>query len=358
VGLRRARERIVATALTMLSTIAFVAIGTRSGAQSTTEKAPPTAKLSWVRMPGAEGCIDASALEAHVSARLGRDAFAAPPTLAIEGVVERGEKKWIARLWVRAIDGAPLGTRTLESEATSCDSLGDAVAFAVALAIDPQRALDASPSTSTSAPASSSSAKPPKIAPRPTASATISTTSTSSATTTDDVRVPALTVSAALGAGLVPKVAAGATLGFDPDVTARVRPVIAAALFPSRRTDDGTLGVGLSYGGVGACARAAGGRSVSLDGCALVLAGATHASVYDVEPIEPGDRFWLGASTGARFHLELAPMLALDVGVDAIFPWIRRRFDAVGASQRSTLFTQPFVGFVSSVGLAVRFDGR
>jgi hypothetical protein len=347
-------RRALAAALTVTVTATIAIVG-RIDAQPSTTTAPPTAKLSWVRLPGAETCIDASELEARVSGRLGRDAFTPPPTLLIEGVVERREK-WIARLWVKHVDGSQGGMREIDSEAASCESLGDAVALGVALAIDPQKAMEAPSSVSASASASSSVPKPkPKASVS--ASAAVSAPVATTATTSPPA-VPALTIAGALGAGLVPKAAVGATLSFDPDVTARVRPVIGAALFPSKRTDDGTLGVGISYGAIGACARAAGGRSVSLDGCALVLAGATHASVYDVTPVEPGDRFWLGASTGARFHLELAAPLALDVGVDAIFPWIRRRFDAIGPSQRSTLFTQPFVGFVSSVGLAVRFDGR
>jgi hypothetical protein len=304
-------------------------------------------------MPGAETCVDGDGLQGRVSARLGRDAFAAPVTLAIEGTVERKEKKWVARLWVRGADGNAIGTREIESEAEGCASLGEAVAFAVALAIDPERAM-ASPASASASISVSTSASAKKKTPPPSA-ASVSASTSASTTTKREPRIPALTVSGALAAGLVPKPAVGATIGFDPDVGARIRPVIGAALFPARRTDEGTLGVGISYGAIGACVRAAGARSVSLDGCALVLAGATHAAVYDVEPVEPGDRFWLGASTGVRFHLELAPPLALDVGAEAIFPWIRRRFDAVGAL-RQTLFTQPFVGFVSTVGLAIRFD--
>lgn len=332
--------------------VASLVVGS-SRAQSTSTSTA-TATLSWSRTSGAEGCIDAAGLRSAVSARLGRDAFASPATLSIEGVVERQPTKWIARLWVRTVDGAPIGTRELESDAVDCASLGDAVAFAVALAIDPERALAAPPSSSSSAAPSASISTIAKTHGSPEKKA-VPVPSARIVHVVEE-RPSSVSFGGAVVAGVAPKLAPGLVVGFDPGIVARVRPVVTAALFPVQRNDERTLGVGLSFVSLGACARLDPEASaVSVDACLALLAGVTHAVVFDLVASDPGDRPWLAASVGPRFHLEIVRPIALELGADAIFPFVRRSFDATGAGRHDVLFTQPAVGVLTFAGLGIRF---
>jgi hypothetical protein len=116
----------------------------RKGSASDTEGAgaeggPRRSSLSWVRLPGAEGCVASAALARAVEAQLGRSVFvsAARAELAVEGRVARADGAYRAVLQVTNADGAILGERTLESRADGCGELGEMATVAVALMIDP-----------------------------------------------------------------------------------------------------------------------------------------------------------------------------------------------------------------------------
>src|SRR5690606_16218881 len=85
-----------------------------------------TSSLSWVRMPGAEGCASSAALARAVEERLARRVFvsAADADLAVEGRAERTQAGWRAVLSVTQADGTVLGERTLESAEPECEALG------------------------------------------------------------------------------------------------------------------------------------------------------------------------------------------------------------------------------------------
>jgi hypothetical protein len=104
-----------------------------------------TCALSWVELPGAEGCGGAPAMARAVEERLGRRAIVSP-TLADLSIEARAERSGHPPLWhavvvLRSADGKVLGERELGSAADDCSELRSAVAIAAALMIDPEGAL-------------------------------------------------------------------------------------------------------------------------------------------------------------------------------------------------------------------------
>ena len=63
------------------------ALGQSPDNAESADDAEATARLAWVRGPGAESCATGLELQKDVSRRLGRDAFAEPASRTIEGTV-------------------------------------------------------------------------------------------------------------------------------------------------------------------------------------------------------------------------------------------------------------------------------
>ncbi len=103
------------------------------------ELAPSSPSLSWVRMPGAETCVTTTQLARAIESRLERRVFvsAAEADIAVDGRAEHVEGLWRAIVHVTAPNGHSFGERVLESRTGDCDALGELVAVAVALMIDP-----------------------------------------------------------------------------------------------------------------------------------------------------------------------------------------------------------------------------
>lgn len=101
--------------------------------------------LSWVELPGAEGCGGAPAIAKAVEERLGRHLLVSPAQadLSIEGRVERSGRPpfWHATVRLRDKYGAVLGIRELQSASDDCGELRASVALAAALMIDPDALL-------------------------------------------------------------------------------------------------------------------------------------------------------------------------------------------------------------------------
>jgi hypothetical protein len=108
-----------------------------------------TSSLSWVELPGAEGCGGAPAVARAEEDRLGRHALVSPAQadLSIEARVERSGRPphWHAVMVLRDRDGTVLGGRELGSAAADCAELRASAALAAALMIDPDAALRPDP---------------------------------------------------------------------------------------------------------------------------------------------------------------------------------------------------------------------
>lgn len=100
------------------------------------------ATLSWVRLPGAEGCAAAPALAEAVERRLGHPVFspASTATLSVEGWVEPAQRPLRWRAIVTAADarGKVLGSREILTAAPDCAEIVAPLALGIALMIDPE----------------------------------------------------------------------------------------------------------------------------------------------------------------------------------------------------------------------------
>lgn len=150
---------------------AMTAFAGIAGAQPV-ERTGRTSALSWVRLPGADGCIGAPALASAVEARLGRRVFVPPADaeISVEGTVayRSDTKRYKATFRVADRDGKVLGVRDVEESVTSCDKLDERFAFVLSVLIDPDAALGP-PAAPLAAP--SEEPKPPVVTATPPAKA-------------------------------------------------------------------------------------------------------------------------------------------------------------------------------------------
>lgn len=103
---------------------------------------PTTWGLRWAAPPE---CRQAADVSRAVEDKLHRPVFGAEPTVLVDGVVERFEEQWRARLSLVDAQGTVLGTREVTSGESACASLDDKVTLVVALLIDPSAALGPAP---------------------------------------------------------------------------------------------------------------------------------------------------------------------------------------------------------------------
>jgi hypothetical protein len=292
-------------------------------------------RLHWVRAEGAGACIDPATLEARVRERLGSDPFDARATRSIEGVVRRSGESWEAAIAVRARPTDPEPPlRELKSHGNDCDSLGEAVVLAVALAIDPAATFSTSPKPPPAAPIAPpvATATPPPAAGGSRGRAALIVASQAG-----------LLPRASLGAGLVAAVGLGAHL--ELAAGAQVFPAVEVQGVPS-------YAIGLALGDLRACARLPRVARVDVSACGGPSAGVMTAAVLEGDRAQPGQRAWFGAELGLDAAIALPHALALRLGVQGVAPLTRYRFTIDGDV---ALFRQRAVAGVAYAGLELRF---
>ncbi len=140
--------------------------------------AGPSARLVYLRNPGAESCPDEQAIRAAVRMRLGYDPFFpyAPTTLFVE--IAKARKGFSARLKLVDADNTVRGSRELVHRGDRCEDIIDTMALSISIAIDPD-SLDRPPNESprgetppSSEPRAETPTPPPAPAPLPTAAST------------------------------------------------------------------------------------------------------------------------------------------------------------------------------------------
>lgn len=295
----------------------------------------PGARLSWVRVEGADACPAVDVVAALVVQLLGRDPFHARASQEVEVLVERVDNRWRARLYLRAEDHSLTGTREIVDEGSNCEALATAVALAVALAVDP--------TTRPPPPA----APPVAVAPRPARPA----------------RRPAAPLSpgadVALGVygqlGIVP----GSNLGVELSAGLWSRGVLqlrAGGLFlPEVRTrrTAGEVAFGATALSLAGCFDVTRGARASFAACATLTGGAAHAVAVDLPAAAPTQRGWFGAGVSARLGVRVAGPLFVVARVDAIALPLRVRFDFQDVAEPA--FEQWVVALGGFVGLGLSF---
>jgi hypothetical protein len=103
--------------------------------------------LHWSRAHSAESCIDPRTLAERVETFTGPVFTAASAAeVSIEAHVERvANDAFIVRVTVTELRGPPAGERVVQFNAQDCRKLDDAIAFLIAMTIDPELGLDGVP---------------------------------------------------------------------------------------------------------------------------------------------------------------------------------------------------------------------
>ncbi len=257
-------------------------------------------------------------------------------------MVTRRAESYVARIRIRDQDGAVVGERVLTSEEPRCDTLASAVAFALAVQVDPEAAIRpkrAAPIAPLAPPVPKPVERPEPVTPPPAPS-----------TTSIEASVSA---GAVITSGLLPGGAPGARLAAGLGWRRGFQLVVSGLVLPESRTADRTFGFGLTALGAGACVDLLRSALLELAPCAELHGGELHALVYVLEPAPPGSRFWAGASATARLKLRTLAPFTVELGAGVVVPFTRPRFEVEGRA--GTVFQQAVVAPVADLAVGVSF---
>ena len=321
---------------------------------------PRTSALSWVRLPGAEGCIGTHALASAVEARLRRPVFvsASEADVSVEGRIEATSRPrgWRAVVAISDTHGAVLGERTLESADASCNALDEAVVLVVAVMINPDAAL------SPVGPAPPTPPAPPPPAP-PTAPETRVVVRTRRVVVHE--RVPAarwrfaLLGRLALSAGSLPGIAPGASGAVVVEPPGFLPLELELALFPDARatSSEGSheARFDLLIAGALLCAPPLGSERLRVHGCAGLEAGGLRARGVGFDTSHEEERAVAQLAGRVRAILWIFGPFLLQASVTAVVPLRRDRFVSVDSSgQVHPVFEPAPVGGMLDLGAGIR----
>jgi hypothetical protein len=291
-------------------------LGTRAA------NATPTSRLVYSRSSNADSCPDEQALRSAVAARVGYDPFFAWATRTIVANIRRREQAFVATVDLVDEKGISHGARELHAE-SECGELFDAVALAIAIAIDPQSLTRPSPPPAQPTPPTSEPA--PATAPlaeivAPAATPVDVAPSRPALVKTADSRADSLTFEASAGAvastGVAPGPAVGLALGaalrwstFSLGLEGRID-APASATAPG----GGEVSSWLVLGAVTPCVYLG-----PVFGCAVVQAGSAQTSSSGVADTRSQSLGWFatGGRLGVLFHMTADTLLRLRTDVVA-----------------------------------------
>jgi len=294
-------------------------------------------RLQLVRGDGAGSCPSAISIQREVTRRLGRDPFSDTAERGIEGTLERADDKWRARLFLRIDPMGADAARIIESDSADCAELGKAVALAIALAIAPELPPLPPPPPPVQAPCPEPPPPPPPPPPKPSLHG-------------------AVALRGVFSPNLLPKSAFGTALSvsFRGDLLGAN---VGAAFFPEQEREHGgaRLGFGLSSAFASGCLWART-QSPQVWSCLGAQVGALHSVVYEPRPTSPGDHSWWSAASELGVRQALAGRAFIELGVAAVFPFVRHRF-AVSSQGMDAGTTTPDIAFQQGLAIGEGFFG-
>jgi hypothetical protein len=141
-----------------------LAFGLAGPAEAEGAEPPPTrgaeaparsARLQWLRLSGAEGCISGEELAATLQRRLRRGTIGGPEAeVTLEGTIAPSESGLGYKAWIVVRDRSDqsLGTREVTSAEASCRALDEALLLVLSVIIDPSLAFEPGPAQPPPAP--------------------------------------------------------------------------------------------------------------------------------------------------------------------------------------------------------------
>jgi hypothetical protein len=330
-------------------------------------------RLVWVRGERTESCAGPDAITQGVTQRLGKSVFSSSAPRSIEAVLQHEGDLWEVHIYVRDADGKLNGSRILTSRTPTCASIEAAATLAIALAIDPEAAFR--PPTTVAAPSGTAPTPTPTPAPPPPPAPPLAPTPappppflppppppppcplerpcpSSSSPAPPPASVATVALRAVAAFGLLPATAPGFALSADVPAYRWIHASAGVLYLPEQRTSDGGVAFGMTAAWLGACAQPWDSRT-TLSLCANALAGGIHSVVFALEPVQPGEQAWGGASLDAVFRARLVGPLEAELGADLVIPLTRYQFAV--EPQSPDLFQQPVAAGVVFVGVGMSF---
>jgi hypothetical protein len=323
--------------------------------------ANPRVALELSRGDGTEACMRQSAVEHAVERRLRRHVFVKtdPADLHIAiAFAKDPQGAWTAKLSLRGRNGGELGARELDTHASHCSALDDALVLVVALLVD---SPEARAELTQPAPPPKPPEEPVAEAPHPPSVAAERPTPIELPPETYAPREPyriEIAASVVGAAGVLPGIALGGELmlGVTPPhfIELRLRP--SGFLPKTEHTPSPDRGGRFSLITVGldACPLDHDAGRLRFAACAGQRVGSMHAEGFGFRQSASSSELYyaLGASAGAAFWF--APPVGVRLGLDLEAPLTRNAYFSLGPSgERREIFRpSPIVGAVSA-GLAL-----
>jgi hypothetical protein len=297
--------------------------------------------LNWIRLPGAEDCIDAAELARTVEQQLGRSVFVSPTaaTRVIEGWTEPARPGWRVVLRASDAEGNASGRRELTSDSETCSSLNRSIVLAISLLAQSARGISNGP--------------PETIAQEPRAAAPADLAETPGPRTADRRPGTVKPLSAGqsdlgptfhFGWGVLP----GTALGFGTRAaialsTAWIAELGSTVWLPQSPAGAPSISFSRADIAVGACPVLAESNEVRISTCAGIMGSALLPSGrVPVESIGPYFSGY-GRVVGS---FGIAPLLWLTAGAGFGIPFNRASF---------TPWSMPFMTSSGEVGLLLHF---
>lgn len=321
----------------------------RAPAQKQDAAAARTSSLSWVRLPGAESCVSSQALASSVEAQLERTVFvsASAADLAVEGRAERTEAGWRAVLNVTDDAGRSLGERVVESAEPSCEVLGQTVAVAVSVMIDPLTAP--SPATDEPAPAPEPVAPPePEVIVR-TVRVEVPVEPPAPEPPRWRVEVDTTLVGAV---GLTPTLSLGGMTSIIVEPPDFIPVLVEGVLIPwsPANTPSGQADFLHFHAGLQLCPLALREGGLALHGCLGADAGGVIVVGGDLQ-VDEGERIIGQAHAALRGHWDIVGPLSLRAGLHLLVPF---RHDAFTVGGAAIYAPEPVAGMLD-IGVGLHF---
>lgn len=318
-------------------------------AVATPAEATPSAKLTYVRGPGAETCPDESELRRAVAARLGYDPFfpTAPQTIVAQiHTRPRPDGRHGYRGDVQIVNehGIVRGERALETKSEDCAEMVRALALGISIAVDDLDVIVAPPPPDPPdpAPPPPEAVPPPLTQPGPDAPASPPRVEAP----THPASLQLETLAGVRGSlGFAPALSAGVTVGVGiATPTASLRLEGTAELPSSARIDSGGSVISsFLVASLVPCVR----RGVPF-ACAVASIGSFRGGTEGIAAPRSGSAFFAMAGARAGALLPVYARFSLAPHLNIAIPLVR---NSIAVSSR-TVFTSPAVG--AGLGLDVQ----
>jgi len=324
-----------------------VALLTASPARA--EGGKRTSSLAWVRLEGAESCIAAPALAQSVESRLGRKVFvsASDADITVEGTIGRGPKQGFrAQLRVTSNDGTVLGSRDVETRASTCDAIDEKLSLIVSVLIDPDGSL------------APDSAPPPPLPVAPTVieRERVVVVHDQARTIPPPWRFE-LTVAVMASVGLQPGVgvAFAPSIILDPPHFWAVRAGGGIAATTSTDAQGGaSADASLAHGSLALCPLATRGGRVEALACGGALLGALRARGIGFDTTTTTSSLVAGPLLLGRTSLKIAGPVVASLALDLVVPLAHAEIGYRTPSGENALFRTAPVAAMAELGIGVQ----